>query len=103
MLDIDDVLDILSTPLLGIIPESQDVLHASNVGSPTRPITPRSLQHVPMSTPHDGSGVMLYRWPFATNVKACSTSCFGGESGMSFFNRFQAGLDPPVRNNRVTA
>jgi septum site-determining protein MinD len=34
MLDIDDVLDILSTPLLGIIPESQDVLHASNVGSP---------------------------------------------------------------------
>ncbi len=34
MLNIDDVLDILSTPLLGIIPESKDVLHASNVGSP---------------------------------------------------------------------
>jgi septum site-determining protein MinD len=34
MLRIDDVLEILSTPLLGIIPESQAVLRASNVGSP---------------------------------------------------------------------
>jgi septum site-determining protein MinD len=34
MLSIDDVLEILATPLLGIIPESQDVLKASNVGSP---------------------------------------------------------------------
>jgi septum site-determining protein MinD len=34
MLSIDDVLEILSTPLLGIIPESEDVLKASNVGSP---------------------------------------------------------------------
>jgi septum site-determining protein MinD len=34
MLSINDILDILATPLLGIIPESQDVLRASNVGSP---------------------------------------------------------------------
>jgi septum site-determining protein MinD len=34
MLGIDDILEILATPLLGIIPESQDVLRASNVGSP---------------------------------------------------------------------
>jgi septum site-determining protein MinD len=34
MLSIDDVLDILSTPLLGIIPESEGVLRASNVGCP---------------------------------------------------------------------
>ncbi|HZD88629.1 MAG TPA: septum site-determining protein MinD [Pseudolabrys sp.] len=34
MLSIEDVLEILSTPLLGIIPESEDVLRASNVGSP---------------------------------------------------------------------
>jgi septum site-determining protein MinD len=34
MLSINDVLEILSTPLLGIIPESQEVLRASNVGSP---------------------------------------------------------------------
>jgi len=34
MLNIDDVLEILSTPLLGIIPESEGVLRASNMGSP---------------------------------------------------------------------
>jgi septum site-determining protein MinD len=34
MITIEDILEILATPLLGIIPESQDVLRASNVGSP---------------------------------------------------------------------
>jgi septum site-determining protein MinD len=34
MLKVDDVLEILSIPLIGIIPESMDVLRASNVGSP---------------------------------------------------------------------
>jgi septum site-determining protein MinD len=34
MLNIEDVLEILSTPLLGIIPESQEVLRASNLGAP---------------------------------------------------------------------
>ena len=34
MLNIEDVLEILSLPLLGIIPESEAVLRASNVGSP---------------------------------------------------------------------
>ncbi|TFF21888.1 septum site-determining protein MinD [Jiella endophytica] len=34
MLKVDDVLEILSIPLLGIIPESMDVLRASNLGAP---------------------------------------------------------------------
>jgi septum site-determining protein MinD len=34
MLKVDDVLEILGIPLLGIIPESQTVLKASNVGMP---------------------------------------------------------------------
>jgi septum site-determining protein MinD len=34
MLKIEDVLEILSVPLLGVIPESQEVLRASNLGSP---------------------------------------------------------------------
>jgi len=34
MLSVEDVLEILSIPLLGIVPESEDVLRASNVGSP---------------------------------------------------------------------
>lgn len=34
MLSVSDVLEILSIPLLGIIPEDQEVLRASNVGAP---------------------------------------------------------------------
>jgi septum site-determining protein MinD len=34
MLSVEDVLEILSIPLLGIIPESGDILNASNIGSP---------------------------------------------------------------------
>ena len=42
MLSIDDVLEILSIPLLGIIPESEEVLRASNVGSPVTLNSPLS-------------------------------------------------------------
>jgi septum site-determining protein MinD len=42
MLAISDILEILATPLLGIIPESQDVLRASNVGSPVTLNSPTS-------------------------------------------------------------
>jgi septum site-determining protein MinD len=34
MLSVDDVLEILSIPLLGVIPESKEILRASNIGSP---------------------------------------------------------------------
>jgi septum site-determining protein MinD len=34
MLKLEDVMEILSIPLLGIIPDSEEVLRASNVGSP---------------------------------------------------------------------
>lgn len=42
MLKTEDVLEILSVPLLGIIPESQDVLKASNVGAPVTISNPNS-------------------------------------------------------------
>ncbi|MBW4036395.1 MULTISPECIES: septum site-determining protein MinD [Acidiphilium] len=44
MLKVEDVLEILAIPLLGIIPDSEDVLKASNVGSPV-------TLHNPMSAP----------------------------------------------------
>ncbi len=40
MLAIDDILDILSVPLIGIIPESGDVLKASNIGMPVTVAAP---------------------------------------------------------------
>jgi septum site-determining protein MinD len=49
MLRIEDVLEILSTPLLGIIPESKAVLRASNLGSPVtlnEPDTPAARAYV---------------------------------------------------------
>ena len=42
MLKTEDVLEILSIPLLGIIPESREVLRASNVGAPVTLSNPQS-------------------------------------------------------------
>jgi septum site-determining protein MinD len=72
MLSIDDVLDILSIPLLGIIPESEEVLRASNVGSPVTLNSASSAparaycdaarrlkgEAVPMQVPSDGRGIL---------------------------------------------
>ncbi|MFC5508289.1 MULTISPECIES: septum site-determining protein MinD [Hyphomicrobiales] len=46
MLKVDDVLEILSIPLLGIIPESMDVLRASNLGSPVTLADDRSAPSI---------------------------------------------------------
>ena len=72
MLSIEDVLEILATPLLGIVPESQDVLRASNVGSPVTLSNPASAparayldatrrllgEKVEMSVPAERVGLM---------------------------------------------
>src|SRR5215467_8980131 len=72
MITIEDILEILATPLLGIIPESQDVLRASNVGSPVTLNNPSSSparayadatkrllgQTVPMQVPSEPKGLM---------------------------------------------
>jgi septum site-determining protein MinD len=42
MLKVEDVLEILSIPLIGIIPESEEVLKASNIGSPVTLSSPNS-------------------------------------------------------------
>ncbi len=42
MLKTEDILEILSIPLLGIIPESEEVLRASNIGSPVTLNNPTS-------------------------------------------------------------
>lgn len=42
MLNTDDILDILSIPLIGIIPESEEILKASNIGTPITLSAPNS-------------------------------------------------------------
>ena len=70
MLRTEDVIDILSIPLLGIIPESEEVLRASNLGSPVTLSSPKSAParayhdaalrlmgiDVPMAIPSEKSG-----------------------------------------------
>jgi septum site-determining protein MinD len=72
MLSIDDVLEILSTPLLGIVPESDEVLRASNLGSPVTLNNPASAaarayldaarrlvgEDVEMTIPNDKQGLL---------------------------------------------
>jgi septum site-determining protein MinD len=72
MLSIEDVLEILSTPLLGIIPESEEVLRASNLGSPVILSNAASAparaylaaarrlkgEDVPMTIPNDKKGLL---------------------------------------------
>jgi septum site-determining protein MinD len=52
MLKVDDVLEILSIPLLGIIPESMDVLRASNLGTP---VTLANNRSAPALAYHDAA------------------------------------------------
>ncbi len=73
MLTIEDVLEILSTPLLGIVPESEEVLRASNVGSPVTLSNPASAaarayvdaarrlrgESVKMSVPSENRGLLV--------------------------------------------
>jgi septum site-determining protein MinD len=72
MLNIDDVINILSTPLLGIVPESEEVLQASNVGCPVTLNNPTCAparayydaaarlrgEDVPMNIPSDHKGLL---------------------------------------------
>ena len=72
MLKVDDVLEILSIPLLGIVPESPEVLRASNLGTPVTLSDAASAparaysdaarrlmgQVVPMSVPSDKKGLL---------------------------------------------
>ncbi|MGI3778852.1 MAG: septum site-determining protein MinD [Janthinobacterium lividum] len=72
MLKVDDVLSILSIPLLGIIPDSEEVLRASNLGAPVTLSNPTSAparaymdaarrlcgETVEMTIPSDRKGFM---------------------------------------------
>jgi septum site-determining protein MinD len=52
MLTVEDVLEILSIPVLGIIPESEEVLKASNMGSP---VTLSNAASAPARAYHDAA------------------------------------------------
>jgi len=67
MLNIEDVLEILSIPLIGVVPESEEVLRASNLGAPVTMCNPAAAaaraycdaarrlngENLPISVPSD--------------------------------------------------
>lgn len=71
MLNIEDIIEILAIPLVGIIPESEQVLRASNLGAPITVCNPESApgraytdaakrlmgEHVDMSIPTEKNGL----------------------------------------------
>jgi septum site-determining protein MinD len=75
MMKVEDVLEILAVPLIGIVPESADVLSASNVGSPVTLHYPQSAparayaqaarrllgEDIPVVTPQEARGGFLGR------------------------------------------
>ena len=80
MLKVDDVLEILSIPLLGIIPESEAVLNASNLGCPVT-LNAADRRHPPArpdspgrrASAHTGSSPASARAsPCAPRQTACS-------------------------------
>jgi septum site-determining protein MinD len=73
MLKVNDILEILAIPLIGIVPESEDVLRASNMGCPvtltTQPLGPAGRAYadaarrmkgetVPMVVPSENRGLL---------------------------------------------
>ncbi len=71
MLPVEDILDILSVPLVGIVPESKEVLRASNIGAPVTIASQDSAPaqayrqaakrlegaEIPITIPNEGTGL----------------------------------------------
>ena len=91
MLTIEDVLEILSIPLLGIIPESEEVAarleprlagHAQQSAERSR--------RAPISTRRAGSRARTVAMTVPSESKGCSTSCSDGERHEACSNFFAA-------------
>ena len=102
MLSVEDVLEILSIPLLGIIPESEEMLRASNLGAP-----------ITMNAGKQRGGQRLHEapragWPAKRSDGSCPSEKktlpqppVRPEGGMSLFNMFKARATAPVARERL--
>ena len=100
MLKIEDVLEILSIPLLGIIPESEEVLRASNLGSPVTLDNP---------TQRAGAGLFRRRPPAARRDAVVTVpserrgfwEAVRTEGGMNLLSFFRRRNSAPVARERL--
>src|SRR6202012_4134091 len=79
MMKVEDVLEILAIPLLGIVAESPDVLTASNLGAPLCPGGAQAVGGARHRLGHGGPAGRLHE-PAVRQAE-------GGVSFLSFFNR----------------
>ena len=101
MLSIDDVLEILSTPLLGIIPESQGVLRASNLGSPVtlnEPTNAAARAYVDAARRLQGQDLPMRP---AGRPERLLRSIPGKEGGMTLLDLFKRRGSAPVARERL--
>jgi len=73
MLKVDDVLEILSIPLIAVVPESQDVLKASNLGMPVTVGSPASVA----SKAYQGAAKRIMGENVAVEIPTDRRSLFG--------------------------
>ena len=101
MLNIEDVLEILSIPLLGIIPESEEVLRASNLGSPVTLNNPLSA---PARAYLDAARRLKRRRrgdDDSDRQTRASRQVVRTEGGMSVFSLFRRRGSAPVARDRL--
>lgn len=79
MLSVDDVKDILSIPLLGVIPESQAVLRASNSGVPVTLDVESDAGRAYMDAVGRFLGEDISHWHLKTKKKGFMAKLFGKE------------------------
>ena len=101
MLKVDDVLEILSIPLLGIIPESQEVLRASNLGSPVTTATPPARRPGPMSRPRGGCAGETLAVSVPSEPPRLLRHAVRTEGGMNLLQLFQRRSSAPVARERL--
>ncbi len=101
MLKIDDVLEILSIPLLGIIPDSEEVLKASNLGSPVTLSAPASAP----ARAYVGRGQAAARRGAADDgalrQRRLPRPAVREAGGMSLFGLFSRRSSAPVARDRL--
>ncbi len=88
MLKVEDVLEILSIPLLGIIPESEEVLKASNMGAPMTLSSPRARRPGLFRRGASGCAARTSTWSSRPISRGLIESAVRAEGGMKLFDIF---------------
>ncbi len=100
MLSVEDMLEILSIPLLGIIPESDEILRASNLGRADHDERGRARRAAPTMRRRVGWPGKMFRW-LCRPKEDVLKSLVRSEGGMNLFGLFKAHATAPVARERL--